>query len=114
MFTKPSFGWTNLKLSNDFSFPASYLTDIPNDFIKALTIALKNNVDLVFSGHWHSGGKYDFGNFTEFCFKSFCENRDNESQWTFVTLDESAQNVRFDNYLVTNGKLDVNTVNYRF
>lgn len=44
MFTKPSFGWTNLKLSNDFSFPASYLTDIPNDFIKALTIALKNNV----------------------------------------------------------------------
>ena len=83
---------------------------------RALLIEIcdKNNVDLVFSGHWHSGGRYDFGNFTEFCFKSFCENRDNESQWTLVTLDESAQNVQFDNYLVTNGKLDVNTVNYRF
>ena len=83
---------------------------------RALLIELcdKHNVDLVFSGHWHSGGRYNFGSFTEFCFKSFCENRDNENQWTYVTLCEDSQNIQFDNYLVKNGKLEVSSVNYRF
>ena len=83
---------------------------------RALLIELcdKNNVDLVFSGHWHSGGRYNFGNFTEFCFKSFCENRDDENQWTYVRLNENSQNIQFENYLVKNGKLKVSTVNYRY
>lgn len=83
---------------------------------RALLIEIcdKNNVDLVFSGHWHSGGRYNFGNFTEFCFKSFCENRDDENQWTYARLNENSQSIQFENYLVKNGKLKVSTVNYRF
>lgn len=44
MFAKPNAGWSELEINEDFSFPASYLTDIPNDFIKALTVALKDNI----------------------------------------------------------------------
>lgn len=43
MLSKPSAGWSRLEYE-DFSFPVSYLTDVPNDIIKALTIALRENV----------------------------------------------------------------------
>lgn len=43
MLSKPSAGWVNFTLQ-DFTFTASYLTDIPNDFINALTVALRDNI----------------------------------------------------------------------
>lgn len=40
---KPSAGWSMLTIEN-FHFPLSYLTDVPNDFLDALIVALKHNV----------------------------------------------------------------------
>lgn len=83
---------------------------------RALLIEIfdKNNVDFVFSGHWHLGGIYDFGNFTEICLKSFCENRDEETFWAFVNLDESNQSMTLKKYLVKNGKLNTTKTKYTF
>jgi hypothetical protein len=46
MFTKPTAGWSKLKIK-DFSFPVSYTTDVPNDLIKAISIALKEEITTV-------------------------------------------------------------------
>lgn len=43
MLSKPFAGWANFSVK-DFSFTASYLTDVPNDFIKALTVALRYDI----------------------------------------------------------------------
>ena len=44
MFSKPKYGWTTLTIE-DFSFTASYLTDVPNDICEALTIALNKKIN---------------------------------------------------------------------
>ena len=46
MLSKPFAGWANFSL-NEFTFPVSYLTDVPADFVKALTIALEHDVSTV-------------------------------------------------------------------
>ena len=46
MLSKPFAGWANFTI-NTFTFPVSYLTDVPNDFIKALTIALRDDISTV-------------------------------------------------------------------
>lgn len=43
MLSKPFAGWTSFSVK-DFSFTASYLTDVPNDFVKALCIALRDDI----------------------------------------------------------------------
>lgn len=46
MLGKPFAGWVSFGI-NDFSFAASYLTDVPNDFVKAFSIALKHDISTV-------------------------------------------------------------------
>ena len=43
MLSKPFAGWTSFSVK-DFSFTASYQTDVPNDFVKALCIALRDDI----------------------------------------------------------------------
>ena len=43
MLSKPHAGWVVFSLQ-EFTFTASYLTDIPNDFVKALTVALRDDI----------------------------------------------------------------------
>lgn len=42
MFTKPKYGWTNLKLDK-YSLRASYLTDVPFDCLDSFIYGIKNN-----------------------------------------------------------------------
>jgi len=46
MLTKPEHGWTNLQI-NDFSERASYMTNIPNEFLDAFISALQNSTPAV-------------------------------------------------------------------
>lgn len=43
MLSKPKSGWTTLKIQ-DFEFNASYLTDVPNDFLNAFIVSLRDDI----------------------------------------------------------------------
>lgn len=43
MLSKPTNGWTKITIQN-FEFEASCLTDIPNDFKRALIVALRDDI----------------------------------------------------------------------
>jgi CO dehydrogenase/acetyl-CoA synthase epsilon subunit len=47
MLTKPKHGWVTLQIG-DLEFTASYLTDVPQDFIDAFVDILKNNKTVFF------------------------------------------------------------------
>lgn len=58
MLEKPSVGWSMITIEN-FHFPLSYLTDVPNDFLDALIIALKYNVSTFVTVDGESEGECD-------------------------------------------------------
>ena len=43
MFSKPDFGWVDINIGG-YILNASYLTDIPIDFLDSLISSLKNNL----------------------------------------------------------------------
>lgn len=57
MLEKPFAGWTKITFNEEFSFTASYLTDIPNDFVKALTVALEQNISTAVTIDGESNGE---------------------------------------------------------
>lgn len=46
MLSRPFAGWTNFTIG-EFTFPASYLTNVHVDFINALTVALRDDISTV-------------------------------------------------------------------
>ena len=51
---------------------------------RIIDLYAKNKVKYVFEGHWHVGGKYDFGNFTEYICKTL-----KSGKMYLVSIDET-------------------------
>lgn len=45
MFSKPNSGWVDIKIGN-YNINASYLTDVPVDFLNSLISSLENNLPI--------------------------------------------------------------------
>lgn len=61
----------------------------------------KNDVDMIFSGHYHPGGFFDYGSFFELCCQSFVENSEEDSSWFFLVLDEANRTLSVEKHSVS-------------
>lgn len=89
-------------IDRDFSTPFK-LSD-PRERATLVTLFDKNGVDMVFSGHWHEGGFFDFGKFSELCCASLVENSKDESCWYVLALDETTKQLSIERFSVHGGK----------
>ncbi len=75
-----------------------------NNYERAIYFDLfdKNNVDMIFSGHYHLGGFRDWGSFYEFTAASFIANEDIKNHWYYITIDEQNCTITVDSYVTVN------------
>lgn len=92
-------------------FPVLKLSD-PRERARLITLFDKSRVDMVLSGHWHPGGFFDYGRFSELCCASFVESSDGSSSWYLMSLDEAAGSLEVEHFRVKDGRLSSSTRTY--
>ncbi len=85
-------------------FPVLKLSD-PRERARLITLFDRSRVDMVLSGHWHPGGFFDYGRFSELCCASFVESSDDSSSWYLMSLDEAAGQLEVERFKVRDGSL---------
>ncbi len=92
-------------------FPVLKLSD-PRERARLITLFDRSRVDMVLSGHWHPGGFFDYGRFSELCCASFVESSDDSSSWYLMSLDEAAGQLEAEHFKVEDGRLSSSTRTY--
>lgn len=70
--------------------------------IKILSLADKNDVDLLFVGHYHEARFDEIGSFAQVIAGSLKKNSKGFCYWTFVTINEDLQTATFRRYSIEN------------
>lgn len=100
---KMVFSHCPIYIDKEFSTPFK-LSD-PRERATLITLFDKSRVDMVFSGHWHEGGFFDFGKFSELCCASLVENSKEESCWYVLSLDEPTKKLSVDCFSAHEGRI---------
>ncbi|MBQ7882355.1 MAG: metallophosphoesterase [Treponema sp.] len=102
----PKFVFTHYPVYTDMNFVMFFRLSDDRERAKLIDAFDKNNVEMVFSGHWHPGGSFDYGNFKEICFPSFLENANETSNWFFLSLNERDKILTVETHSVSSSVYD--------
>lgn len=94
------------------NFSTSFKLSDPRERATLINLFDKNKVNMVFSGHWHEGGTFNFGNFSELCCASFVENSKGESSWYLLTLSEEDSLLTVKEFMAEGRSISSNTFIY--
>lgn len=108
----PKIVFTHYPVYVDKAFSTPFKLSDPRERAQLLTLFDKNKVDMIFSGHWHEGGAFNYGRFSELCCASFVENSDEQSSWFVLSLSESSDSLQVDHYKAQGGNLSSSTQMY--
>ena len=108
----PKIVFTHYPVYVDKAFSTPFKLSDPRERAQLLTLFDKNKVDMIFSGHWHEGGAFNYGRFSELCCASFVENSDEQSSWFVLSLSESSDSLQVDHYKTQGGNLSSSTQMY--
>lgn len=108
----PKIVFTHYPVYVDKGFSTPFKLSDPRERAKLLTLFDKNKVDMIFSGHWHEGGSFNYGRFSELCCASFVENSDDQSNWFVLSLSESSDSLQVNHYKSQGGNLSASTQMY--
>lgn len=108
----PKMVFTHYPVYADMHFFAFFKLSDDRERAQLITLFDRTKVDMVFSGHWHDGSRFDYGNFSELCCSSFIENSSNASSWYFLVLDEEKSLLSVEEYKVSGGDMGKTNFNY--
>lgn len=100
----PKIVFTHYPVYADMPFFAYFKLSDDRERARLIFLFDRYGVDMVFSGHWHTGSWFDYGSFSELCCSSFIENSDKTSSWFFLSLDEAQSQLSVERYKAFQGK----------
>lgn len=108
----PKIVFTHYPVYIDKGFSTPFKLSDPRERAQMLTLFDKNKVDMIFSGHWHEGGFFNYGRFSELCCESFVENSDKYSNWFVLSLSETSDTLHVEHFKVQGSSVSSTSQTY--